>query len=116
MAGGTQVCFDLAAFDRQTGGDVSLRSEIVQMFLEDCPARVAEIRAAIAEGDATRLVAAAHSLKGSAAYMSAPVVRGHSGELERIGRDGQLEDAPAAFAALDAAVAELLPELQKLND
>ena len=116
MAGDAQAIFDLAAFDRQTGGDVSLRSEIVQMFLEDCPGRVAEIRAAIADGDATKLVAAAHALKGSAAYMSAPVVRGHAGELERMGRDGQLGGAPAVFAALDAAVAELLPELQKLID
>ena len=41
-----RAVFDPEGFQRQTGGDADLRAEIVQMFLEDCPARVEEIRAA----------------------------------------------------------------------
>ncbi len=115
MSADPQAIFDLAAFDRQTGGDISLRNEITQMFLEDCPQRVAEIRDAVANGDAAALVAVAHSLKGSAAYMCVSIVRGHAGELERMGREGRLGEAPALVDALDAAVAEVLPELRKLN-
>ena len=114
MAGDAKAIFDLAAFDRQTGGDAGLRSEIIQMFLEDCPLRAAEIRDAVAKGDAPALKAAAHSLKGSAAYMSASIVRGHAGDLERMGREGELDEAQASVDALDAAVAVLLPGLQKL--
>ena len=116
MAGGPREIFDLAAFDRQTGGDAGLRNEITQMFLEDCPLRAAEIRDAVAKGNAAALVSAAHSLKGSAAYMSASIVRGHAADLERLGREGHLGAAQAAVDALDAAVAELLPELRKLHD
>ena len=69
MAAGddARAIFDLAAFGRQTGGDESLRAEIIQMFLEDCPMRVEEIRAAVAAGDAPALASSSHALKGSAA-------------------------------------------------
>jgi len=107
--------FDRAAFDRQTGGDAALGREIVQMFLEDCPTRVGEIRAALARGDAAALIAAAHALKGSAAYLSASIVRGHAADLERLGREARLGDAADALDQLDAAVAALLLELTAIN-
>lgn len=107
--------WDRAAFERQTGGDASLCAEIIQMFLEDCPIKVDEIRAAIAGGDAAALVASAHSLKGSAAYLSAGIVRARAAELERAGRDRALDAAPALLAALEAAVDQLLPELRNAN-
>ena len=108
--------FDRAAFARQTGGDASLCGEIIQMFLEDCPVRVEEIRAAIDAGDAAALTSAAHALKGSAAYLSAGVLRACAADLERAGRERRLDAAPALLLALDAAVAELLPELQTAHD
>ena len=39
---------DVAALERQTGGDAGLRDEIVRMFLEDCPQRVAGDAGALA--------------------------------------------------------------------
>ncbi len=107
--------FDAAAFERQTGGDAALRAEIISMFLEDCPARVSDIRAAVERGDAAALVSCAHGLKGSAAYLSASIVRARAADLERAGREGNLAGAPALLAQLDAAVAELLPELQNAH-
>jgi HPt (histidine-containing phosphotransfer) domain-containing protein len=112
---GARAIFDADAFERQTGGDASLRSEIIRMFIEDCPVRVEEIRAAVARGDADALVSCAHALKGSAAYLSASIVRGHAADLERLGRERNLTAAPALVAQLDAAVAQLLPELRKAH-
>ena len=110
-----RAIFDAAAFERQTGGDASLRSEIIQMFLEDCPTRVAQIRAAVDAGNAAALVSSAHALKGSAAYLSASIVRARAADLERLGRDSNLTAARAALALLDAAVAQLLPELKNIH-
>jgi len=106
---------DVAALERQTGGDTSLRNEIVRMFLEDCPLRVDAIAASIAAADAAALASSSHTLKGSAAYLKAGTVRECAAELERCARDARLADAPAAFERLRAAVGDLLPELQKLN-
>ena len=110
-----RAIFDPAAFERQTGGDDALRTEIIQMFLEDCPVRVAEVRAAVEAGDARALVSSAHALKGSAAYLCASIVRGRAADLERLGRDGNLTDARAALDGLDAAVAQLLVELTNVH-
>ena len=98
-----RAIFDAAAFERQTGGDADLRSEIIQMFLEDCPMRVAEIHAAIDAGNAAALVSSAHALKGSAAYLSASIVRARAADLERLGREGNMTDAVATIGRLDGA-------------
>jgi HPt (histidine-containing phosphotransfer) domain-containing protein len=110
-----RAIFDPAAFERQTGGDASLRTEIIQMFLEDCPGRVADVRAAIDAGNAAALVSSAHALKGSAAYLCASIVRARAADLERLGRENNLTGAKAAIALLDAAVAQLLPELTHVH-
>jgi HPt (histidine-containing phosphotransfer) domain-containing protein len=106
---------DLAALERQTGGDVSLRREIVRMFLEDCPMRVDAIGAAIESGDTASLVSSAHTLKGSAAYLKASIVRSLAAEIEQCAREGRVAELAAAFDRLCAAIGELLPELQKLD-
>jgi len=105
--------FDAAAFERQTGGDANLRREIIQMFLEDCPVRVSAIRAAVEQRDAAALVASAHSLKGACGYLSAVATREEAAHLEQIGRQGRVDEAPGALARLDAAVADLMAELQQ---
>ena len=111
----SRAVFDPAAFGRQTGGDADLRSAIIQMFLEDCPSRVQDIRAAVDRNDAPALVSSAHALKGSAAYLSASIVRARAADLERAGRDGNLAAARDLLTQLDAAVARLIPELKKAH-
>ena len=116
MAGdGARAIFDAAAFERQTGGDGSLRTGIIQMFLEDCPVRVGEIRAAVIAGNGPALVSSAHALKGSAAYLSASIVRGCAADLERMGRDNNLAEAPAMLERLEAAVADLVAVLKNVH-
>src|SRR5882762_2657838 len=116
MAGeNAKAVFDVAAFGRQTGGDADLRHEIIGMFLEDCPVRVAAVRAAVEQRDAAALAAAAHSLKGACGYLSAVAACEQAAHLEQIGRQGRMDEAgaDAALARLDAAVAELIPELRR---
>ncbi len=43
--------FDREVFERQVGGDRELALEILRMFLEDCPGRMAAIKAAVEQGD-----------------------------------------------------------------
>ena len=113
MADDAPAVFDLAVLDRQTSGDRELAIEIVQMFLEDYAMRLAAIHVAVEQGDARGLVTTAHTLKGSAGYLSAGRVAEAAGRLEAIGREGRLADAAAALEQLDGAVAQLIPELLK---
>ncbi|HEY1359168.1 MAG TPA: Hpt domain-containing protein [Thermoleophilaceae bacterium] len=45
--------------------------ELVEVFLRDSPARLAEMRAAVRDGDAPRLCREAHALGGNSAILGA---------------------------------------------
>ena len=67
--------FDPAAASSRLGGDPRLLRQLLDLFLEQCPAMVDEIARALAAGDAGALRRAAHALKGSVANFAvfAPV-------------------------------------------
>ena len=86
----------------RVGGDEELFVEIIQLFLSDCPDRVADINAAVASGDPEHIRLAAHALKGSAGNLSALALVEAAATLERIGAARNLEAAPAALRHLVA--------------
>src|SRR4051812_17025255 len=51
----------------RVGGDVELLKELAELFLEEYPRLLAEIRAGYEHGDAKQVESSAHGLKGSVA-------------------------------------------------
>jgi len=92
-------------------GDHNLLRELVQAFLEEGPAQMTAIRAAVAEGDGRKLADNAHSLKGSVRYLGAIEASECAFRLERMGREGTLETAQEALADLEREMAKLMPVL-----
>ena len=84
--------------------DEAMLRELAEVFLEDHPARLAEIRAALAEGDASRLTRAAHTLKGSVGVLceDGPFVSAR--ELEMAARAGDLRGAAQIAATLEQQI------------
>ena len=62
-------------------GDEFLR-EIIAIFLEDTPQRIAELEESLLGGDTPRFTRAAHSVKGSSANLGAMAVRDVAEQLE----------------------------------
>src|SRR5207248_10364829 len=62
---------DRAAILARVEGDTTLLREVTDLFLEDAPRLLAEIRDAISRKDAKALERAAHALKGSIANFGA---------------------------------------------
>jgi HPt (histidine-containing phosphotransfer) domain-containing protein len=108
--------FDEARFLDRLDGDELLISEIVGMFLEECPKLMRNVCQAVAQVDAPALERAAHKLKGSVADMAAPQAVKAAQSLEQMGRQGDLKDAGAALESLESAIAQLTPALQKLEN
>ena len=75
---------------------------IVGKFLEEAPARLVALRAAVAARDAEGLSRAAHSLKGSSGTIGARPMARICQDLETLGRDRSLDDAPEALRRLEA--------------
>ena len=82
-------------------GKRDLAAEIIGIFMTDTEKRVAELQAALTEGDGHKVEAVAHALKGSAANASAGVLKRLAARVEAAARDGQIEEARAIAAAYD---------------
>jgi histidine phosphotransfer protein HptB len=97
-------------------GDAFVR-EIVGIFLEDTPLRLAELDHSLVAGDVTKFARAAHSIKGSAANLGAALLLAAADKLEREARTvGLANVAPlvatlkAEFARAQTALAAMLPK------
>lgn len=113
-AAGLANSMDVKVLLARVDGDRALLKELVGLFLEECPRRIGEIRAALARHDSPGLASAAHGLKGTLSYFAAGAAADAVRRLEMIGRDGDLKDAEAACAALEQALAHLTPALDTL--
>ncbi|HLP03323.1 MAG TPA: PAS domain S-box protein [Opitutaceae bacterium] len=79
-----------------------LLPRILEMFFDDAPRFVAEIRAALSERRATDLAAIAHKFAGCAGNMGGLEARRIACELEKAARKQQWEQADTLFASLEA--------------
>ncbi|WP_347248162.1 response regulator [Zoogloea sp.] len=99
-------------YDRQQvlsnlGDDEDLLAQLVVMYVEDEPRLVADIEAAVVAGDAEALYGSAHALKGAVSNFCAARAQAKAQQLERMGRERRLENAPAALAELKQELAAL---------
>jgi HPt (histidine-containing phosphotransfer) domain-containing protein len=96
-------------------GNRKLLRDLTRIFLADCPKQLAEIKASIQMRDAERLRRAAHGLKGSVGNFAAKRAFETAGQLETMGKNGNLNAAQGACAALESELSRLTRELKKLT-
>jgi len=109
-----QVLFD--AIEQQPASptapdDADLLAEVAELFLDSAPGLLAQVREAIARGDAPGLERAVHALRGAASNFGAADTVAAAARLESMGRDGELRDADAVYADLERAITRLLGAL-----
>jgi HPt (histidine-containing phosphotransfer) domain-containing protein len=91
---------DLAVALRQAGGDASLLTELVGIFLEDLAARVDALDQAASSGDTERVRFVAHALRGALAGLGARPAAAIAHELEARAGQGRTDDSREIFARL----------------
>jgi CheY-like chemotaxis protein len=94
--------------------DVELLTTMVNLFLDDCPGMMVKIRQSVERADADGLAASAHTLAGAMGNFTASRAVDKAYELERIARDGALEEARTIFDTLQSEVDVLLEQLKKI--
>jgi HPt (histidine-containing phosphotransfer) domain-containing protein len=95
-------------------GDAFLK-EILGIFLEDTPLRIAELHTSKAAGDAAAFTRAAHSIKGSSSNVGALELRAAAEQLETQAKQSGIAGADALLTAVESAFARAEPELRKLT-
>ncbi len=95
-------------------GDVFLK-EILGIFLDDTPIRIAELHTSRASGDAATFTRAAHSIKGSSSNVGASELRIVAEQLEHKSRQQGLNDVEELVAELEAAFIRSQAEIKKIT-
>jgi HPt (histidine-containing phosphotransfer) domain-containing protein len=106
------LVFDKSSFLSRLEGDEPLGSEIIEMFLQECPKLLEGVRQAAEQHNAPLLERAAHALKGSVGDIAAPQAFDVARTLEQKAREGKIKDAGVMLKSLEAALHRLVSELR----
>ncbi|MFV1964515.1 MAG: response regulator [Pirellulaceae bacterium] len=93
---------------KSVGGDEELLNEAVAVFLDASTLKIGELRHAIDEGDALSLRQAARALAGSIRFFTSGPAWEQATTLERMGREGKLDQAGDLLDAFPPALDELV--------
>jgi len=102
---------DLATACERMGGSTELLRKLARLFLGETTGLLDRLNAALQQRQAQELEQTAHRLKGQAATFEARAVVQAAAELERLGRQSQLEPAPRALARLHREIDRLREQL-----
>lgn len=100
--------------DLNPGDDDAFLREILGIYLDDTPRRLAELDQSLAAGDGAKFTRAAHSIKGSSANVGAMVVRSVAETLEHESAQHGLGNVTDLIATLRKEYARAEAELRKL--
>ena len=101
--------FDLSATMKRLGGDEDLLREFIEVFNEDAPLLLEELRAGVSGNDSHAVQNSAHSLRGLASNFSAETVVDLASRLEKAGKNDELTGTIEITDQLEQAV-QLLQE------
>jgi two-component system sensor histidine kinase/response regulator len=110
-----RATFDAEALRDRLCGDEQLMTDVVRLFLQDCPVRLAAIRDAVTRRHAEDLRAEAHGLKGSAANLSAMGLFEAAQVLERMGAESRMAGADGAWRQLSVEASHVIDVLRALH-
>ena len=108
-----RVTFDEDALGHRLSGDHELITDVIRVFLEDLPGRLAAIKDAVTGRNAEALRAAAHALKGAAGNLSAGGLSEAARVLERAGAESRMDAAEAAWRQLAVEASHVIDVLRR---
>lgn len=109
---GIEAPVDFSAALRWVDGDRALLTELIDIFLEDCPSKLHELEQAVKEGNAIGVRQTAHSLKGMVAGFQARSAHGLANEMEVLGKVGDLSQASDLLSMLLLEFARIMNHIQ----
>lgn len=96
---------EVVDFDRalsRVAGDEQMLRELAEIFLEQSPTWLEQIEDAISDDEPEGVFRAAHDIKGSTEVFCADPAVQAAKQLEKMGRQNDLDDADEALGALKA--------------
>ena len=89
--------------------------ELIDTYCEETPRLLLELQAALSCGETEAFRRAAHSIKSSSASLGALPLAALARELEGLGREGRMDEAPPRMEPLRTAYLETERALRELQ-
>jgi HPt (histidine-containing phosphotransfer) domain-containing protein len=89
------------------GGDDELLAEVLDVFLEELPGMVTDLRTAVSSQNADAVMRAAHSIKGALLNVSADSSADLASRLEQLARAERLDGSRELLAELEVELDRL---------
>ena len=86
-------------------GSAGVLAQIINAYLDDAPALIAQMQAALGANDVRTLTRHVHSLKSTSLSLGATRVANLAREIEMAGKSNVLDSCPALLMALNAEYA-----------
>lgn len=100
----------------QSDSDPGFFVNLLNMFIQSIPERLAKIEKAFQAGNADLLRAESHGLKSSSANLGATQMADFCARIEQIGRGGSVTGAADLIKGLKAEIAVVVKELENLPE
>ena len=110
----SQGCVYVGELLERIDGDRSFLAELLELFREDYPAQIRKGREAVVQDDSVELERVGHALKGALKNLAAPIASSVAGELEAMGKSGDIALAAGKMMELEAEVARVVETLESL--
>lgn len=98
---GGSGALDMDKLDQRFEDDLELKHQLMQVFLEEYPVLMEDVRKAVADSDPEALARAAHTVKGSLGYFEATEASKAAFGLEQLGRSGSMQGASEGLDKLE---------------
>jgi HPt (histidine-containing phosphotransfer) domain-containing protein len=113
---GSDVVIDEQKLMARVGGKFDLAREVIDLFFDDYPERLAEIQKAIQKGDCTSVQCSAHVIKGSVASLAARRAFQTAATIEEMARAGDEPGIRETYPLLEADLAHLAQALTEIKE
>ena len=104
--------FDRAVALSQADGDEAFLAELLDLFFQETPNRIANIRAKLASGELERVTLEAHSIKGASAHLGAAALRAVAFALECASKEANRDACASHFEQLEQEYGRLKREIE----
>ena len=98
---------------QRVDGDESLLSELISIFLEECPKHLSNLHKAIDAYEPATIERIAHTLKGELGYLGLDGVSEQAKLLECLGRDHKIDQTTDVFRSLERELLEVAAEMRR---
>lgn len=108
------VAIDLTTLNEITGNDAELKREVLEIYLSQTVVGLADIENAINERNSTKLFELAHRTVSGSVICGMTAIVEPMRKLEKIGKEGNLEEAAPIFVQARAAFADINAECRRI--